>query len=206
MKSVEAETSVARAVEFLSSRVAEEARKDSVPLTDIELKQLSFTEETATAEEIAGVRAFDEANDTDEFEAKITSLLRSAFNHDVQLGMRGTWEKHLAALRNHDVYALVMVDQAGIRPPKPTVRVTPARAISPMALVRRLPDISAGLITVCGVVYFFILRIGWSRRGPPILGNLADHLIPNEKFRGVFLFAWLGSMLWLLVRFKDLRD
>jgi hypothetical protein len=36
--------------------------------------------------------------------------------------------------------------------------------------------------------------------------SLADHLIPNEEFRGIFLFAWLGSMLWLLVRFKDLRD
>src|SRR5580692_621241 len=118
MKSAEAETSVTKAVEFLSSRVAEEARKDSVPLTDIELKQLSFTEESASAEEIAGARAFDEANDTNEFEARITRLFRSAFNHDVQLGMRATWEKHLAALRNHDVYALVMVDQAGIRRPK----------------------------------------------------------------------------------------
>ncbi len=170
------------------------------------MTNLSASKLRTTADEIAGARAFDEANDTDEFEAKITRLLRSAFNHDVQFGMRATWEKHLAALRNHDVYALVMVDQAGIRRPKPTVRVTQARAISPMAPVRRLPDIAAGLITVCGVVYFFILRIGWSRRGPPILGNLAEHLIQNEKFRSIFLFAWLGSMLWLLVRFKDLRD
>jgi hypothetical protein len=50
---------------------AEEARKDLVPLTDVELKQLLFTEETATAEEVAGARAFDEANDTDKFEAKL---------------------------------------------------------------------------------------------------------------------------------------
>jgi len=206
MKSGEPEPRVTEAIGFLCSRVAEEARKDSVPLTDIELKQLSFTEETATAKEIAEARAFDEANDTDEFEKKITKLLRSSFHHGVQLGMRPTWEEHLAALRNHDVYILVMVDQAGIPRPKPTVRAGAAPAISPLSLVRRLPDISAGLITVCGVVYFFILRIGWTRRGPPILGNFADHLIPNEKFRGIFLFAWLGSMLWLFVRFKDLRD
>jgi hypothetical protein len=206
MKNAEAETSVAGAVGFLSSRVAQEARKDSVPLTDIELKQLSFTEETATAEEIAGARAFDEANDTDEFEAKITRFLRNAFHHDVRLGMRATWEKHLAALRNHDVYVLVMVDQAGIPRPKPTVRLRPARATSPMARLRRSPDILAGLTALCGFVYFFVLRIGWSRHGPPILGTFADHLIPNEKFRGIFLLAWIGSMLWLFVRFKDLRD
>jgi hypothetical protein len=83
MRSVEAETSVARAIEFLSSRVAEEARNDSVPLTELELKQLSFTAETASADEIAAARALDMANDTAEFEAKITRLL---FNHDVQLG------------------------------------------------------------------------------------------------------------------------
>ena len=119
MKKVDAETSVAEAVGFLSSRVAEEARKESVPLTNIELKQLSFTEETANAEEIAAARAFDAANDIDEFEAKVTSLLRRAFQQDVQSGMRAAWDKHLAALRNHDIYVLVMVDQAGIPRPKP---------------------------------------------------------------------------------------
>jgi len=206
MKSAEAETSVAGAVGFLSSRVAEEARKDSVPLTDIELKQLSFTEKTATAEEIAGARAFDEANDTDEFEARIATLLRSAFHHDVQLGMRATWEKHLAALRNHDVYVLVMVDQAGIPRPKPPLRLNLPRAISLKMLMRRSPDILAGLIALCGFAYFFLLRIAWHRGGPPILGNLAGNLLPSEKLRSIFLFAWLGSMLRLLVRFKDLRD
>lgn len=206
MERLETANSVAEAVEFLSSRVAEQARKDSVPLTDIELRQLSFSEETATAEDIAEARAFDETHENDEFEAKITKLLRSAFRSDVQHGRRATWEKNLAALRNHDTYVLVMVDQAGIPRPKSTIRLKPPRGISPITIIRRLPDILAGLITVCGVVYFFVLRIGWSRRGPPILGNFADHLIPNDRFRSIFLLAWIASMLWLLVRFKDLRD
>ena len=206
MNGVGTETSVAEAVGFLSSRVAEESRKDPVPLTDIELKQLSFTEETATPEEIAGAQAFDEANDTDKFEARITRLLRNAFRHDVQHAMRATWEKHLAALRNHDVYVLVMVDQAGIPRPKPQARLNVPRAISPKTLVRRSPDILAGLITFCGILYFFVLRIGWSRRGPPIFGNLDEHLIPSERLRGIFFLAWLASALWLMVRFKDLRE
>jgi hypothetical protein len=208
MKSAETET-VAEAVGFLSSRVVEEARKDSIPLTDIELKQLSFTEETATALEVAAAREFDETNDTDEFEAKITRLLRSAFHHDVQGGMRATWEQHLATLRNHDVYVLVMVDQAGIPRPKRRVRLNSPRAMSPKmlkTLTSRSPDIVAALITLSGFVYFFVLRIGWSRHGPPILGNFADNLIPSENLRGIFLLSWIGSMLWLFVRFKDLRD
>ena len=206
MKSAKTETSVADALGFLSSRIAEQARKDSVPVSDIELKQLSFTEETATAEEIAEARTFDEANDSNEFETKITRLLRSAFHHDVQRGMRATWEKHLAALRNHDVYLLVMVDQAGILRPKPSVRLYVPGAISLKMLLRRSPDIAAGLITLCGFVYFIVLHIGWHRGGPPILGNLAENLLPSEKVRGIFLFAWVGSMVWLLIRFKDLRD
>jgi hypothetical protein len=172
--------SVNEAVEFLSSRAAEEARKDSVSLTDIELKQLSFTEETATAEEIAGARAFDEANDTDKFEAKIARLLSNAFHHDVRRGMLATWEKHLAALRNHDVYVLVMVDQAGIPCPKPSVRPNVPRAISPKMLMRRSPDMLAGLITLCGSVYFLVLRMRWHRGGSPIFGNLAENLLPSE--------------------------
>ena len=206
MKSYETET-VAEAVGFLLSRIAEEASKNSIRLTDIELRQLSFTEETATPEEIAGAHEFDAANDTDEFEAKITGLLRSAFHHDVQCGIRGTWEKHLAALRNHDIYVVAMVDQAGIPRPRPQVRLNaPRGGISPKMLMRRSPDIVAALIALFGFVYFFVLRIGWSRRGPPILGNFAENLIPNENHRGIFLLSWLGSMLWLFLRFKELRD
>jgi hypothetical protein len=102
-----------------------------------------------------------------------------------------------------------MVDQAGIPRPKPRVRLRPSSARSPKLLkmlTSRSPDIVAGLTTLSGFVYFFVLRLGWSRHGPPILGNFADNLIPSEKLRGIFLLSWIGSMLWLFVRFKELRD
>ena len=192
------------AVGFLTTRVAEEARRHSVHLTDAEIKQLSFTEETATEEEIAAARAFDDANDTDEFEAKISKLLRNAFDQDVKGGMRALWQEHLASLRNQDVYVLVMVDQAGIPRPKPNVQLRPSPNARQM-LIRRLPDVVAGLITALGVVYFFILKTGWHWGSPPIFGNVAEHLLPSEQVRGAFLLAWLGSMIWLFVRHKDWR-
>src|ERR1700693_5933835 len=71
MKSIGTERFVDEAVEFLSARVAEEARKESAPLTDIELKQLSFTEETATPGEIAAAGEFDETHDTNKFEGTV---------------------------------------------------------------------------------------------------------------------------------------
>ena len=53
------------------------------------------------------------------------------------------------------------------------------------------------VITAIGIVYFLILKMGWHRGGPPIFGNVAEHLMPNEQVRGVFLRsrgleAWSG--------------
>jgi hypothetical protein len=202
MGSIEADVSLADAVGFLTTRIAEEARRESVLLTDAEIKQLSFTEETATKEEIAAAGAFDEANDADEFEAKISELLRNAFDHDVKSGMRSLWQKHLESLRDHDVYVLVMLDQADIPRPKPRVRIRPTTK-APQMLIRKLPDVVAGLITALGIVYFLILHMRWRRGGPPIFGNLAEHLLPSEQLRGAFLLAFLGSMIWLFVRYKE---
>lgn len=199
MASIEIDVSPADAVAFLTSRIAEAARRDSVQLTDAEIKQLSFTEETAKEEEIAAARAFDDANNMDEFEAKISKLLRSAHDHDVKHGMRSLWQKHLASLRDHDGYILVMVDQAHIPRPKPRLRLRPTVKTIKMP-IRRLPDMVAALITALGIVYFFILRMGWSRGGPPIFGNVAEHLLPSEKERAAFFLTWLGSMIWLLIR------
>jgi hypothetical protein len=204
MEGIKTEVPLVDAVGFLTTRVEEEARRESVDLTDAEIKQLSFTEETATEEEIAAARAFDEANNTDEFEAKISQLLRNAFDHDVNCGMRSLWQKHLASLRNQDVYVLVMVDQAGIPRPKPRVQLRPSPK-APQMLIRRLPDVVAGLITGLGVVYFIILKTGWHRGTPPIFGNVSEHLLPSEQVRGAFLLAWLGSMIWLFVWHKDWR-
>jgi len=202
MKAVENKDSVAEAVAFLSARIAEEAQRDSISLTGSEIKQLAFTEETATAEEIATARAFDDANDTKVFEARISKLLRKAFKDDTERGLRSSWQKHLAALRNHDVYVLVMVDQAGIPRPRQLVRPL-ASAILFQTLKARPSDIAAGLTTVLGVIYFLVLRMGWSRRGGPIFGNFAEHLLPNEQVRGVFLLVWLGSMVWLFVKYRN---
>jgi hypothetical protein len=203
MKKLETEVGVAEAVRFLTSRIAEQARDDSVSLTDLELKQLSFSEGTASAEEIAAANDFDVTNDSDKFEAKIVALLRSAFHHDVKRGMGETWREHLAALRDQDIYVLVMLDQAKIPRHKTSLVRAALFSTSPRKLFRTFPDAAAGFLTLCGFVYFFLLRMGWGRRGPPIFGNLAERLIPSDSVRGTLLVIWIGSMLWLWFRTKD---
>ncbi|HXY06575.1 MAG TPA: hypothetical protein VEI52_01875 [Terriglobales bacterium] len=149
---------VAEAVEFLTGRIAEQARDDSVPLTEVERKQLSFTAVGASAEEIATANDFDSRNDSDEFEAKIAKLLRRVFRHDVQHGRVEIWQRHLAALRDQDIYLLVMVDQAGI--PRTKAKLAVAAAVlsaAPRRLIRTLAHAMAGLVALSGFVYFFLL-------------------------------------------------
>jgi hypothetical protein len=198
MKNLQDEAAVREAVCFLLSRVAEQARADSVPLTDAELKQLSFGEETASPDEIAAVAAFDEGHDEAEFETRIAKLLKRAFRIDVQHGSGATWHKALAELRDHDVYILVMVDQAGISRPQPKVGAA-LFAPSYRGLARLLPFAVASIISALGVLYFFILPMSWGKGAdqPRIFGNLGEKLIPDERVRGIFFVVWIACSLWL---------
>lgn len=197
MKNLEAESAVAEAMSFLTSRVAEQSRTDLVPLSDIELRQLAFSEETATAEALADAAEFDAANNSKKFEAKITKLLRRAYRYDVQHGMEAIWREHLSALCDHDVYVLVMVDQAKIPRPKPNLLVAFIATLTRRGLVRLLPDLVAWFVAISGFVYFFVLPGNTYRTsGVRIFGDLAERLIPNENVRlGVFV-TWLGVIYW----------
>jgi len=66
-------------------------------------------------------------------------------------------------------------------------------------------DDQRALEQIGGIVYFLIFQMGWNRGGPPIFGNVVKHLLPSEQARGAFLLEWLGSMIRLFVRHKDLR-
>ncbi len=198
------QVSADEAVHFLVHRVEEQAKTDSVPLTDVELKQLAFSEETATPKELAAAADFDAASDHANYEAKITRLLRHAFKSDKENGNLDIWQKHLDALRDRDVYVLVMVDEARIPRPKPRIPMMVAR--SALGFVRTLPPvvIAVAAVALCGFVYFFILpmRFGKGRTAPQIFGSLPDYLNVSDNTRAVLFVIWLVSLLllWLSLR------
>ena len=100
---------------FLISRVIEQAEKEHVQLSKIEKKMLYFAEETPSLPDIYEVNAeFDRNYDTDEYEAKISQLLRKARypkNHETSVREQD-WRDALDALEKEDHYILVMVEQA----------------------------------------------------------------------------------------------
>ena len=100
---------------FLISKVVEQAQFEHVPLSEVERKMLQFTEVHPSLPDIYEVNAqFESTYDTDEYEAKVASLLKNARERDRKTSASGEeqWEKALAALKTEDHYILVMVHQA----------------------------------------------------------------------------------------------
>ena len=183
------------AVDFLLTRIAEQARTDSVSISDVELKQLSFSEQTASPEEMAAVEEFDNTNDASEFEAKIAKLLHRAFKHDVGSGKKDVWQGHLAALRDRDIYVLVMVDQAGIPRPKPSF-LTTTTAIFPRGVLQLVQFLFCAVVGLAGLLYFFVLPMRSQRGSAPVFGDLSRFKL-SDSMAGLFFVAWLASLFLL---------
>ncbi len=103
------------AKEFLISKVLRQADDDGVLLSDLERRMLSFSEGTASAEDIDVAEQFENEHDSNAYEAKIARLLRRAYDRDATLGQKNRWRDTVRALRSEDWYILVMLQQAGIK-------------------------------------------------------------------------------------------
>jgi hypothetical protein len=103
------------AKQFLLSRILEQAQRDGVSLSEIEKRMLLFSEPSVSDGDVQAEQEFNAACDDQQYEAKITKLFRRAYAHDKKtVDEKSSWKQALDALREADIYALVMVDQAGI--------------------------------------------------------------------------------------------
>lgn len=105
----------ATAKQFLISRVVEEAKSAGVPLSEIERKMLYFTEVHPSLSDISDVNAeFERSYDADEYENKVTALLRKARDYDEGQSdaQAQQWRDAVDALKHEDHYILVMVYRA----------------------------------------------------------------------------------------------
>jgi hypothetical protein len=101
--------------EFLISKVLRQAGEDGILLSELERRMLSFSEGTASADDIEAAEQFENEYDSDAYEARIARLLRKAYQRDAKLGQRHRWDDAARALRSEDWYILVMLQQAGIK-------------------------------------------------------------------------------------------
>jgi len=108
-------TSVVRlhAIQFLATKIIEQARRDGVPLSDVECNMLCFSESSSTLPGTAELNdQFERNYDQAEYEKKVSGLIRkvrAAERHD-RLATQA-WNDAVRSLRAEDYYLLVMIDQ-----------------------------------------------------------------------------------------------
>ena len=112
-------TSLAKAKKFLVNRVLDQAKKDNIPLTEIEIRMLGFAEKSASAKDMEAAEAFERDYNDEEYESKVAQLLRRAYRSDKESGKEHAWDEALTDLGEEDMYLLVMINRAGIEGSNP---------------------------------------------------------------------------------------
>ena len=107
------------AKEFLISRIVEEAQQENLPLSEVERKMLYFSETAWTIPDIMTVNEdFDRQYDQEEYEQKITELIRKAHKRACKASREDydSWRAAIHRLNKEDHYISVMIALAGLRP------------------------------------------------------------------------------------------
>jgi hypothetical protein len=106
----------ADAKRFLIARVIAEADLEHAPLLDVEKRMLAFSEsDPSFTEDPAAINdEFERSCNTDEYESKITQLLKNGRDRDGEStpDREQEWKDALVALRREDHYILVMAAAA----------------------------------------------------------------------------------------------
>jgi hypothetical protein len=105
------------ALDFVASRIADEAQREGAPLSQVERKMLYFSETAWTLPDIWDVNdEFVRKYQQDGYEKKISQLIKKAALRARNGGPEeyAGWSDALRRLREHDRYLLVMVKQAGL--------------------------------------------------------------------------------------------
>jgi hypothetical protein len=100
--------------QFLIDRIVNQATVDRVQLTEVEIRMLGFSEATANARDLEAAQAFERDFDDHEYEAKIATLIRHAYERDKENGNLEPWSHALAQIAGRDLYLHVMLELAGV--------------------------------------------------------------------------------------------
>jgi hypothetical protein len=108
---------VVKAKRFLVNRIVDQAKREEVPLTEVEISMLGFAEASATPRELESAEVFARDYDNEQFETKIGKLVRAVHKLDKERGQEALWDQSLEALADEDLYLSVLLRKADIHQP-----------------------------------------------------------------------------------------
>ena len=102
-----------QAKDFLAQQTAEQALLDNVPFSDLERRMMYFTESdpASCANPLELNDEFEKQYETEEYEAKVSQLLRHAYKrlkHENPEALRN-WNEAIGTLRKGDHYILILL-------------------------------------------------------------------------------------------------
>lgn len=106
---------IREAKDYLAGKIAEEAEREGMPLTEVERKMLYFTETGWTLPDMKAASAeFDREYDQDAYERKIGNLVGGvrARNDAGSESDKEAWDHAVLKLTDGDHYLLVLIDAA----------------------------------------------------------------------------------------------
>lgn len=171
-------------MQFLLSRLEQQAMQDGVSLTDLEKRMFLFSE-TYGQPDWEAQEKFDSEIDHGEYESKIVKLLRRAYSHDKRSpDEMDSWRDALTSVRDIDFYGLVMVDLARIPRAKPSVGVLLKAIVSgvfrmenPVYLFLKVVMIVFALIAVFDPMHWGLIPRDWQRWACVAMAVLAIWLL-----------------------------
>lgn len=134
---------VHEAKNFLVERIKRQALLEQTPLSDLEIRMLSFTENDEPEEDPLALNAeFEEHYDSDEYENKISRLMRHAYRAACAEGLatKKQWNAAMHRLSQGDHYLPVMWDA------RPALRLSSRRALILG---------NGGILAVLGLLWLF---------------------------------------------------
>ncbi|MGA2849792.1 MAG: hypothetical protein ABSE46_12410 [Terracidiphilus sp.] len=111
--------SIRAAKDYLAGQIVDEAKRQGVPLSEVERKMLYFSETDATLPDMMKVsEEFDRDYDQDEYEAKIAGLVRGIEARDETRSEeeKETWYDAVLKLCDGDHYLLVLINAGDSSP------------------------------------------------------------------------------------------
>ena len=192
---------IKQAKDYLASRIAEEAVREGVPLTEIERKMLYFSETDWTLPDMKQVSAeFDEAYDQNEYEQKIGKLVRqiNVRDHSQSQIDTETWDEAVVKLSEGDNYLSVLANiveapEPGLNGFLPTLDNPPFRPphdrlklwVAALLVVFALPAIIAMLSWIFRVRFWVLM----------------DWFFEDRNRFGLLVIA--GLLIWFLWKIRS---
>lgn len=185
-------STIKEAKDYLAEKIAAEAEREGIPLSEIERKMLYFSEMDWTLPDMASVSAeFDREYDQDDYEQKITGLARriEERNRTENPEEKTAWHDAIKKLSEGDNYLTVLIRM--VRPPASKHGFVPTTERP----AKRPPhDIFKLWVTALAVVFGTFAFLG--------LGNwffgsgFGDWFLDRNHFD---LLLLLGMVVWFLV-------